>query len=117
MKFQVPAGSGWFGLHPRTEDEIAGAWGARAILTGSSKNQWVDLLSNRQQALPDAPAEFIAWLKGPMMTWLEGRCGERWIDPASGDLFRLDDGVFHAIASPQRSYGYLYIGAWMEAQS
>ncbi len=26
----------------------------------------------------------------------------------------IDDGVFHMIATPARSYGYLYIGAWME---
>jgi hypothetical protein len=115
--FRFPADADWFGLRPETDGEIVAAWGARAILVRSRKAQYVDLLHDRQQAMPYPPAEFVAWLDGPMMAWLKGGCGQSVIDPGSYETFRLDDGVFHAIASPRRSFGYFYVGAWMEMQS
>ena len=112
---------GWFGLKPPADADFQAAWGARAILDGRGPKQFIDVLHDRKQAFPDIPAEvpdaFKKWLNGRFGKWLDRNCDAgRRIEGGSDETFRLYDGVFHAIANPYRSHGYLYIGAWMDAE-
>jgi hypothetical protein len=112
---------GWFGLRPPAGVEFQAAWGARAIQDGRGKKQIIATLPDRKQAYPEdpdlVPEAFKAWLNGKLGSWLNRNCDAGWIDPGSPETFRLDDGVFHAVASPNRSHGYLYVGAWMDADA
>lgn len=114
----------WFGMTPpmREREGVVAAWGARAILAsesarwGQPARQRVDLLPDRQQAVPDTvPAEFVDWLNTGLRAWLDSGCGEGWIDPGGVGVLRLEDGRFRAHACPSGSHGYLYVGAWMTA--
>ena len=119
-----------FGLQPPDGVDYAAAWGCRAILQQIRAPQTVpgargarlpvltqsiDVLADRQSCVPDKlPPEFLGWLKSGLANWLERLCGEKWIEPGGRETFRLDDGPFHAIACPNASHGYLYVGAWAD---
>lgn len=109
-------------------DKIAATWGARAIYI----NRIIDLLPDRQSwAVASASQRQGAGqrFRGP----LSGRDDEKldrlkiWINAKGlpflwkesktlyGDEDRtveFKDGLYHIIASPQASHGYLYIRAW-----
>jgi hypothetical protein len=97
----------WFGRKPPAGTSVVAAWGCRAILSGRGKDQWVDILHDRQQAWfadEEHPSEaFVEWLKKGLSAWLNQKCG----------VFTFDDGLCHATASANASYGYFYVGAWM----
>jgi hypothetical protein len=126
MKFE-PKGH-WFGLTPPADADIEAAWGARAILGGRGGEQYVDIVPDRRQCWTGdretMPGGFRVFLSEAMLMWLDKGCDQeagrgrrkRYIDPGSGETYRLDLGAFHAIASPNKSHGYLYIGAWMDTK-
>lgn len=95
-----------FGRHPTTD--VAAAWGARAIFTRGS----IDILYDRQQMTGDPEARHIlaGWVDTvglPKLAELTKR-----LRGSETSVVEWDDGEFHIEASPQASYGYLYIGAW-----
>ncbi len=63
------------------------------------------------------PAEFVRWISTTFTKWTKANCGESWIDRGGDKLLTLDDGRFHARACANRSHGYLYLGAWMDAET
>jgi len=100
-----------WGLSDLVPADARAAWGARAIL----KRGVVDLVHDRMDAAfvdDDAKAVFVAWLNGAGKKWLnataEGMHGDEY------KLFSHDDGPFHMRANTNKSYGYLYVSAWMD---
>jgi hypothetical protein len=107
----------WYGLTPPATSPVQAAYGCRAILAGRDKNQYVDIVHDRQRALPQpVPAAFATWINKQLTKWLQAKCGLSYIPPDGAETYKLDDGLFHAIACPNRSYGYLYVGAWMDVE-
>ena len=91
-------------------------WGARAIF----QDRQIDLLPDRMTFRGKdhdeklEPAErkllpFIWWLDHSGLPWL--REAARQLSPDSSEVIHRCDHSFLIAASPQRSYGYLYIGA------
>ncbi len=106
----------WFGLRPPQGTKTAAQWGCRAILTGRGRDQFIDILFDRQQGEPAGaiPLPFQDWMQGRFNKWIAANCDQKWIDPTGGETFKLDDGMFHAVACCNRSHGYLYVCAWMD---
>lgn len=105
--------------------QIAAAWGARAIYSGRQ----IDLLHDRQSWYVDgfsiddndpSSTRYGARQQAmkPLMSWINKvglpflRKESKTLDPDESRVVSRDDGLFHIEASPQRSFGYLYIGAW-----
>lgn len=61
---------------------------------------------------PDADRDFVGWLNLTGMREIKAKLEEALIEPDSEAVVSFDDGPRHIEASPQRSHGYLYIGAW-----
>lgn len=56
----------------------------------------------------------LDWYGTEVMTWLDNlACTLRGNDL---ETYALDEGPFHARASAQASYGYLYVTVWMDAK-
>lgn len=86
------------------------AWGARAIWA----NKKIELLQDRQAAI--AGSDVCQWLNSNGMTKkLETALNENWITERDDDYIHIEDGLFHMLASPNASYGYLYIVAWKDS--
>lgn len=106
----------WFGLPP--PENAQAAYGCRAILGSARGEQYVDVVWDRQQAVPQpVPPAFAKWVSGRLSNWLQNKPRTRgigYVDPAGDELHTLDDGVFHAKACANRSHGYLYVAAWMD---
>ena len=85
-------------------------WGARAIYKPSDKYLKIDILHDRQSCLGEKPDrdELVAWLNATGMPWLKTNC-KLYSD--SRDCVEHRDGKFIIKATPNASYGYLYIGA------
>jgi len=123
-----------FGRQPPPEAVVA--WGARAIysirsgrarqvkrtVAGRTRRVFVqesivniDLLWDRQRFAGDEPAilAFKKVVDEKLLPALRIRCAERGLPTNSHDVVEIktDDGCTME-ASPQGSYGYLYIGAW-----
>lgn len=98
----------WFGR--RAPDGAVRAWGARAIY----QRQRIELLWDRQNWQPDEkpPVEFEDWINQIGLPWLRKTCTDRYITPDSSTVLLYEDGPYGIEASPQRSYGYLYIVAY-----
>jgi hypothetical protein len=111
----------WFG--ERAPEGARATYGCRAILCGRGDQQYVDIPFDRQQATPEpVPEVFAKWLCGSFSDWLNPKPRSRkqkigYVDPASDEIFTFDDGPFHAKACAKRSYGYLYVGAWMDGET
>ena len=109
---------GWgCGIPQDIHDKIAVTWGARAIY----KNQIIDL-----------PPERVTWtvpgqelnienhkrLVNSLSQWINAkglpflRKEARTLYPDECRTVALDEGLYHIEASPQSSWGYLYIRAW-----
>jgi hypothetical protein len=92
-------------------------WGARAIFQPQLKNP-IDLLPDRQTWNP-TPANkhplLRPWLDNEALPWLRQQIKEKGIGSGSSEVLiyhRTKHENYTLMASPQRSYGYLYIGAW-----
>ncbi len=106
-----------FGLDPPAGVETA--WGARWIIDPAG---WVDEVWDRTDAIgpDDRRRELLAYLndqvgRAPQETAAEllrsGRL--RWSDETTVTLY--EDEVVTVDANPRRSFGYLYVGAWLKA--
>jgi hypothetical protein len=100
----------FFGRKPpvRSDDTVPVHWGARAIF----KRGVIDILYDRQQMIAGDEQErmnLAAWINAsmPKLEKLVKR-----MNGSESTVVEFDDGGYHMEASPQSSYGYLYIGAW-----
>lgn len=94
-------------------DDCAAALGYRAILRGGAADIVHDRVGHRMIEVTDWYA-LRHWYEGTCAAWLDNlTCTLRGNDPAT---YALDEGRFHARASAQASYGYLYVSVWMDAK-
>src|ERR1700694_1127834 len=103
----------WFGRRP-TQEHITAAWGARAIFPPPS----IQLLPDRQSwsdSNADAHPRLKEWINEKGLLWLRNEA--KSLSPMSSNVLIHEDGDFHIEASPQRSGGYLYIGAWKKTRA
>jgi len=98
----------WFGRQPPAT--AVRAWGARAIY----QNLRVELLHDRQSWKPDEqpPFEFEEWVNQIGLPWLRQECRDRYLRGDSSDVVSKSDGPYTIEASPNRSFGYIYIVAY-----
>ena len=97
--------------------EASAAWGARAIYRNC-----VDVPWDRQHLAGDEPAkralaQWLAKKTGGGMTLLAKRLKAEGVLPSEDREIAIDHGRFHLRANPRKSYGYVYITAWMDAES
>lgn len=102
-----PVMQGAFGL---PMENVTTYWGARAIYAPDNKYCKIDILHDRQSCIGDEPArkELVSWLNTVGMPWLKKTCR---IPTSSHSMTEFTQGKFRLHASPNASYGYLYIGA------
>lgn len=90
------------------EKESEGAlrtWSARAI----HDRRGIDLLHDRQRFEGDEAKEFTAFANKAVKQinrWSRGVAGKDY------DILSIDDAKYHARATPNGSYGYIYIRIW-----
>lgn len=109
---------------PKTERKGALCyWGARTIFHPRQPNVF-EILADRitVECIDSFPVESRvspeSKLSRALKTWAEGtafkkiKAAMKLAGPDESEEYRLDDGRFHAVASPQASYGYLYLGLW-----
>jgi hypothetical protein len=98
-----------FGRKPPSAGYSGPWWGARAIYQGTI----IDLLADRQSTVGTADERdaLERWLKGAIAEMREKVKAERPSTREATVLVIERDG-YRLEASPQRSYGYLYLGAW-----
>ncbi|HQN17583.1 MAG TPA: hypothetical protein PKV86_00525 [Syntrophobacteraceae bacterium] len=97
-----------WGLQPPEGDGVVAAWGCRAI----KERDFIDFVPDRRdyQGLDDPGFKrFIDKIAAP---WFS-KVGVK-MRSDSDEVLYLHNGLCHAKMSPNRSYGYLYVGAWME---
>jgi hypothetical protein len=122
-------------------ERITGAtWGARAIYSLDARNvpqrhlrrgryvtehvtkliATVDILWDRQSmngGSPEDQTTLVDWLNATGLRELRERCTVSQLSPASHDQIQIRVDGFFLLASPRRSYGYLYIGAWRDEEA
>lgn len=105
----------WFGLRPNVSPLPGLYWGARAIYT---PYQGIDLLWDRQQyndsteALAKAREALWTWISDKGLARLKKELVRRRIEARDSELVTVVDRRHTIIANPNRSHGYLYLGAW-----
>ncbi len=100
-------------------DDCAAALGYRAIFTRGAlfHRGTVEIVQDR--VARHFPAQvghdaILDWYGTKVMSWLDNlACTLRGNDT---EIYALDEGPFHARASAQASYGYLYVSVWMDAE-
>ncbi len=97
-----------WGLQPPEGDGMAAAWGCRAI----KERDYIDIVPDRRdyQGLDDPG--FKRFIDKIAVPWFR-KVGVK-MRSDSDEVLYLHNGLCHAKMSPNRSYGYLYVGAWME---
>lgn len=94
-------------------DDCAAALGYRAIL----RNGRIDIVQDRvARHFPTQEGHdaLLDWYGTKVMSWLDNlACTLRGNDPMT---YALDEGRFHARASAQASYGYLYVSVWVDLE-
>lgn len=103
-----------FGRQPPKGVKVA--WGARAIFKPVSKNPMIDLLWDRQDGFgsDEDKKDLLRWVDTVGMPWLHEQIEDQDVYSISRSMsvFRLARDGYVIEASPQGSYGHLYIGAW-----
>ncbi len=87
-------------------------WGARAIYTDRCV---IDILPDRQGfAGGDLKARkaLMSWLNGTGLRDLRKLVKAQWLSRQSAEVVAVERDGYRLEASPQRSHGYLYMGAW-----
>jgi hypothetical protein len=115
---ETPRSAFFFGL-PAPESVAGPSWAARAIFTPGTQNA-VDFLGDRQQwsTTQDSPeaSALRAWINDCGLPTLRLRLREgletRDVGTDSTDVITVEGSGFTLTASPNASYGYLYLGAW-----
>ena len=94
-------------------DDCAAALGYRAIL----RNGRIDIVQDRvARHFPTQEGHdaLLDWYGTKVMNWLDNLALMlRVNDPGT---YALDEGPFHARASAQASYGYLYVSVWVDQE-
>lgn len=103
-----------FGRQPPKKAKVA--WGARAIFKPNTRAPMIDILFDRQDAFGDVLERqaLVDWVSTTGLSRIEAEIDEKAGSDVgrSNDVFRFEDARYVIEASPQRSHGYLYIGAW-----
>jgi len=94
---------------PIDEPRVA-YWGARAIYKGYQDDYRIDLLFDRQSA-DDANEEFINWVNNRALPWLRDEVRKQALATDSSKRLEYREFKYVLRATPNGSYGYLYIGA------
>ncbi len=118
---QVSLPIGMMPANQATAVKAKAAWGARALFrqgTGPPAYgpQIIDLLWDRQDMLGPEPErlELQEWIDSKGLPALRQAVEDMNLQTTSTETVTIKDGKFRMKASPKRSHGYLYIGAWME---
>jgi hypothetical protein len=129
----------WYGLQPpQSLPPGTPTWGARAIFSvtsskepvryksGPKKGQLklgeyrfalrynVELLWDRQQFHGTDGKQLQDWINNKGLRLLKDQLHDNGISPSDDATVTVSDGCFNILASPKRSFGYLYIVAWQE---
>ena len=93
-----------------TIENAVRAWGARAIFGKSGR---IELLPDRQSWSPDEKPDpgFLHWINKVALPWLRAEVKKRGILPSGRDELELRQDNYVLKATPNASWGYLYIGA------
>ena len=105
-----------FGLSSAVPPEAKAAWGARLIFRESSRGKFC-ILYDRQSAVGDK--EHKEELGRVLNLKALKEAAEMWQTVSPGESDReeyllYDDGRVRMKASPNGSYGYIYVAAWIE---
>lgn len=99
-------------------DDVQAVWGARLIWPN-------DLVPDRQDIAAhnaEAKAELVAWLNGPnrgdgaiskMRDKLMVPSELGWTQSSTDEVTLYEDGTGKIVGSPQGSFGYVYVAAWL----
>jgi hypothetical protein len=127
----------WFGLPLPEGVNAVRHWGARAILRldrhvrpikrkgrivgrDYTTTTVIEMVPDRSQyrgsdiESPEAKA-FFRWLDKTALPQLRKDADKRGLAPDDELMLMIDDGCYHLRANPRKSYGYLYIVAWEDA--
>lgn len=110
---EMTLSSHWFGRRPPKQSQQA-AWGARAIFHANT----IDLLADRQswsESTPEGKQRLREWINQTGLPWLRTQVQTVGLRSHDSKVLTHDELGFHIEASPQSSGGYLYIGAWENA--
>jgi len=90
------------------------AWSARAIWQNSGYP--FDILYNRQSCTgpEDKRKELVKWLNETGLELLRAAFMQHNFRTKTSDYILLREGKFAIIGSPNASYGYAYLGAWID---
>lgn len=104
-----------WGYSCEVPDGCTAVWGARAIFKPSLE-QPLDLLPDRQSAQGEDADILIEALNGGVLDKVQAKA--RYKDPTSQAEFVLYDGNrVRVIGSPNGSYGYFYLTAFLKPTS
>lgn len=101
-----------WGYRPfRCIDTLA-VYGARAIF----QNGRIEFLHDRQQFLGSGTARVALreWINSKALPALKKHIREKGWTTATEDIFSFEDWAFAMDASPHRSYGYIYVAAYLK---
>ena len=100
-------------------------WGARAILNEAHYEgfglkmkriaAYIDLLQDRQSFVGQEDPkkqEFVDWINKRALPSCRKWADDKWVMGDSREVFTFEEGEYVLKASPNASYGYMYIGAW-----
>lgn len=99
-----------FGYNQAIPDTVTTAWGARWIYPD-------DIVWDRQDLQGPEKEKLKAWLNGGAIAKArEVARTERYFMASSsmGRIILYQDKIGIIVASPQASYGYLYVAAWLK---
>lgn len=98
-----------------TQDNAPYCWGARAIYRYKSGKADIDLLWDRQEITGESTKEertkLLSWLNKVGLKRLRKDLEEKGISGDSHEVTAISDDKFILTASPNGSYGYLYLVA------
>ena len=92
-------------------------WGARAIYKGFRDDYFIDMLRDRQSSdgmsdpLSDEDRAFMEWVNEVALPWLRKEVKEQGLSTDEEKELVFKNSGYELRANPNRSYGYLYIGA------
>ena len=95
-------------------EDLEAVWGGRAIWQGYK--DWFDIPFDRQQCSgEDKPRKALAtWTNKQGLKQVRKWAAKVGAD--SSDVFLSEDGIFGIRATPNSSYGYMYIRTWMKKE-
>jgi hypothetical protein len=100
----------FFGIEPPAGARPRARWGARAIY----RDFTFDMLWDRTSCEGEEPdrAALLAWVEECGLPGLRAVAKRARLPQSSREELEVVGMGFRLVASPRRSYGYLYIGAW-----